>query len=158
MKRSIFLFISLSISLLLSGILVNAQVNNVSDCNDHHINATLVNTNAALEDAGFQLVYTKMMTSYPKTITTQQIAIEAGKIYQLNFILPADYKNIRISFINQKKEEIFKERLKGKDGLKKVFNKTFTATQSGNYWLVLDISTPNNAPACTGISVLSINQ
>lgn len=153
------LYISILVTFtLFSAFPLLAQTNNVSDCNNPHINTILVNTNSALETAGFKLVTTKMITLFPKTITTQQVKIEAGKVYQLNFILPSDYKSIQISFINQVKEEIFKEKIKRKDSLQTVWNKTFTATSSGNFWIVINASLHEKQPTCMGFSILSIAQ
>lgn len=147
---------ALILTIMLSLNSVLAQTNNVSDCNNPHINTILVNTNSALETSGYKLITTKMITLYPKTITTQQLKLEAGKVYQLNFILPSNYKNVQITLINQNKEEVFKDKLRSKEGNKTVFNKSVTPTSSGNYWVVIDAVMNDKSLTCIGFSTLCL--
>lgn len=127
---------------------------NVSVCSDKVIHAELVSLDKSLEQRGFRLEQFKMMNMPSGSYVPMSVTMEAGKMYQINFVASKNYQQYTFTILDKDRKKIVDKKVKQKDGLNNQFSESFAAPYSGNFMIVLTQKVKGADLACGGFSML----
>jgi hypothetical protein len=132
----------------------NAQTQNVAGCNDKTVHAQLVSIDQTLEQQGFKLVQFKLMSMPSGAYVPVEVAMEQGKMYQVNFIAAKNYQQYTFTILDRDRKKVVDKKVKQKDGLNNQFSESFAAPYTGNFIIVLTQKVKGQDEACGGFSIL----
>jgi hypothetical protein len=130
------------------------QQQNVKTCSDKTVHAELVSMDKSLEQQGFNLLQFKLMSMPSGAYVPVEIAMEQGKMYQINFIASKNYQQYTFTIIDKDRNKIVNKKIKQKDGINNQFTESFAAPYTGNYIIVLTQKVKGQSEACGGFSIL----
>lgn len=127
---------------------------NVAGCSDKTVHAQLVSIDQALEQQGFSLIQFKLMSMPSGDYVPVEIAMEQGKMYQINFIASKNYHQYTFAIMDRDRKKIVDKKVKQKDGMNNQYTESFAAPYTGNFIVVLTQKVKGQDEACGGFSVL----
>lgn len=130
------------------------QQQNVMSCSDKTVHAELVSMDKSLEEQGFSLLQFKLMSMPSGAYVPVEIAMEQGKMYQINFIASKNYQQYTFTIIDKDRKKIVDKKIKQKDGINNQFTESFAAPYTGNFIIVLTQKVKGQNEACGGFSIL----
>jgi len=144
---------------LSSGLLhAQNQQSKVTVCNDKVMHTELVMLNKSLEDRGFTLVQFNTMNMPSGAYLPMIVQMEAGKMYQVNFISSKDFKEFNITLLDKSRTKLIDKKVKQKNGGKHQVSESFVAPYSGNFTLIVSQKVKGKDEACGGVSILKANK
>ncbi len=130
------------------------QQQSVAGCNDKTVHAQLVSIDQSLEQQAFILVQFKLMSMPSGAYVPVEVAMEQGKMYQINFIANKNYQQYTFTILDRDRKRIVDKKVKQKDGLNNQYTESFAAPYTGNFIIVLTQKVKGQDEACGGFSVL----
>ena len=112
-----------------------------------------------LSKQGFTVRQFRMLSIPAKAYVPVTVEMEAGKVYQLNFLAAPGFQKCTLTLIGKDKKELVKKKYKG-DGVKGLgnnenqFSQSFAPPYTGTYWIIISQKVKGNDMACAGLSIL----
>jgi len=125
---------------------------NVSICSDKAMHSELVSLNKSLEQRGFQLEQFKMMNMPSGSYVPVSVNMEAGKMYQINFLASKNYQQYHLTIIDKDRKKLVDKKIK--QGTNYQLSESFAAPYTGTYLIVLSQKVKGQSEACGGFSVM----
>lgn len=122
-----------------------------TSCNDKTVHAELVIMNKSVEQTGFSLVQFHTLSLPAGNYVPLYVSMEAGKMYQINFVGSKDAKNYTLVLIDKDKKKLIDKK---KEPNAHQFTQSFTAPYTGTYALILSQKVKGESSSCAGVSVL----
>jgi len=130
------------------------QQTNVSICTDRALHSELVSLDNSLEQQGFKLEQFKMMNMPSGAYVPVSMNMEAGKMYQINFIASKNYQQYNFTIIDKDRNKLVSKKIRQKGNGEHHLSESFAPPYTGNYIIVLSQKVKGQPEACGGISIL----
>lgn len=130
------------------------QQQNVSACSDNVMHSELVSLDNSLEQQGFRLEQFKLMNMPSGSYVPVAMHMEAGAMYQINFLASKNYQQYHLTIIDKDRQKLVDKKVKQKSGDHHYVSQSFVAPYSGNFIIVLSQKVKGQREACGGLSVL----
>lgn len=149
--------LKISIALLATVFVFRAaaqQQQNVAVCTDKALHADLVSLDNALEQRGFKLVQFKTMNLPSGAYVPLTVSMEAGKMYQINFLANKNYNQFTFTLVDKDHKKLIDKKVKQKSGADHQLSESFSAPYTGEYIIILTQKVKGQTEACGGFSLL----
>ncbi len=130
------------------------QQQNVTACTDKVMHAELVSLDKSLEQRGFDLEQFNMMNFPSGSYVPVSVNMEAGKMYQINFIASKNFNHFQFTIIDKDRNKLVDKKIKQKDGSSNQLSESFAPPYTGNYIIVVSQKVKGQDVACGGLSIL----
>ncbi len=131
---------------------------NISACTDKLVHTELVMLDKELENRGFSLMQFHTVNMPSGAYVPFSLKMEAGQMYQLNFIGQKEFKEYTFTLIDRDKKKLINRKVKPKGESDNRISESFVAPYTGQYIVVLRQKIKGGAEACGGFSVLKAEQ
>lgn len=123
-------------------------------CNDPYLHSEMVEQNEDFLQQGFSIDFFKVIQFPKNTYVPVKVHLEQGKMYQINFVANRFFQNFSMVMMGKDKQQIFSEKVKGKDSQQHWFSKSMAAPYTGDYWIIMSQKAKGRDMVCGGLSVL----
>lgn len=127
-------------------------------CEDAALNKEMLDLTRDFTQQGFGVQLFEQVLVPEKTFVSVPVSMEQGEMYQINFIANRFFHKYTFILVDRDKNELIKEKAKGKSSQEHYYSRSIAAPYTGDYWIVIQHHVKDQSSSCVGLSVLKAGE
>lgn len=152
----LFGFASLSLSLRAQPAVSPGSV--AEACDDEVLNKEMLDLARDFTHQGFGIQLFEQLRVPEKTFISVPVSMEQGEMYQINFVADRYFQKYTLILLDRDKNELIKEKAKGKASQEHYYSRSIAAPYTGDYWILIQHTVKDQSTSCAGLSVLKAGE